>query len=102
MSLYYVQKAIYDLNRDPDAAARFSADGKAFAAAYDLTGAEQQALVTIDVGMLYVLGVNGQLLMHFAAANGFEWKAYIGAMRDGVARYGQVREGLYTMVGDPS
>ncbi len=100
MSLYHTQKAIYDLNRDLEAAERFATDAKKFAATYDLTQEELQALVTPDIGLLYVLGVNGQLLMHFAASNGYEWNAYIEALQDGVSRYGPVREGLYAMVGE--
>jgi len=44
-----------------------------------------------------VLGANGQLLMHYAAFLGMSWPAYIQAMRDGVAKYGPVRAGIYTM-----
>ena len=39
--------------------------------------------------MLYVLGTNGQLLMHFAALLGMPWADYIQAMRDGVAGTGR-------------
>ncbi|MCI4431579.1 MAG: aromatic ring-opening dioxygenase subunit LigA, partial [Burkholderiales bacterium] len=44
-----------------------------------------------------VLGANGQLLMHFAAFLGLPWAGYIQAMRDGVARHGPVRAGVYAM-----
>ena len=46
---------------------------------------------------MYVLGTNGQLLMHFAAYLGMPWADYIEAMRDGVARHGPVRAGVYAM-----
>ena len=59
---------------------------------------ELGALRAIDIGLLYVLGVNGQLLMHFATMNGFSWDAYIQAMRDGLEKHGPVRAGLYAMV----
>ncbi len=42
------------------------------------------------------MGVNGQLLMHYAALRGYEWSAYIEAMREGERKYGPVRTGLYT------
>jgi len=100
MSLYQVQKLIYQLNRDPQARARFAADREAVLADYELTDEELRAIREPDIGLLYVLGVNGQLLMHYAALRGFEWDAYLQAMRDGVARYGPVRAGLYAMVGD--
>jgi hypothetical protein len=45
------------------------------------------------------MGVNGQLLMHYAALRGYEWDAYIEAMRRGEKRYGPVRTGLYKRAG---
>ena len=50
-----------------------------------------------DIGKLYVLGANGQLLMHFAALLGMPWADYIEAMREGVRRHGPVRAGIYAM-----
>ena len=100
MSLYQVQKLIYQLNRDPRTRARFAAERYAVLAEYELTGEELGAIRAGDIGLLYVLGVNGQLLMHYAALCGFEWDAYLQAMRDGVAKHGPVRAGLYAMVGD--
>ena len=44
-----------------------------------------------------MLGANGQLLMHYAAFLGMPWADYIAAMRDGVARHGPVRAGVYAM-----
>jgi hypothetical protein len=35
--------------------------------------------------------------MHFAAFLGLSWPAYIQALRDGVARHGPVRAGIYAM-----
>jgi hypothetical protein len=35
--------------------------------------------------------------MHFAAYLGLPWAEYIQAMRDGVARHGPVRAGVYAM-----
>lgn len=100
MSLYYVQKLLYQLNRDSGIRARFEADEEAVLAGYDLTGEELAAIRKPDIGLLYVLGVNGQLLMHFAAMKGFAWDEYLQAMRDGVAEHGPVRAGVYAMVGD--
>ena len=97
MSLYCVQKLLYLLNRDPEFRARFDADRDAALAGFDLTDEELAAITKPDVGLLYVLGVNGQLLMHYAAQVGLEWDEYIRAMRDGVAEHGPVRAGLYAM-----
>lgn len=99
MSLYAVQKLVYNLNRDPRTRAAFEADQDAVLEEYDLAEEELAAIRGRDVGLLYVLGVNGQLLMHFAADAGLEWNEYLQAMRDGVAKHGPVRAGLYAMTG---
>lgn len=100
MSLYQLQKIIYQLNRDPAVRARFDADFEGLLADYELTEEERAALRKPDIGLLYVLGVNGQLLMHYAALRRFAWNDYIEAMRDGVRRHGPVRAGIYAMVED--
>ena len=100
MSLYYLQKALYQLNRDPGLRQRFEADADAVLAAYELTPEEREAIRAPDIGLLYVLGVNGQILMHYAAYRGFEWNAYLEAMREGVRRHGAVRAGIYALVPD--
>lgn len=99
MSLYYVQKLLYELNRDPQARAAFEAAPDAVLADYNLTDEELAAIRGADIGLLYVLGVNGQLLMHFGAMVGLAWDDYLQAMRDGVAEHGPVRAGVYAMVG---
>ena len=100
MSLYYVQKLLYQLNRDPAVQRRFQDDLESLLTEYQLTGEERKAIVDGDVGLLYVMGVNGQILMHYAALIGQEWDEYIDAMRRGVERHGPVRGGLYTMLED--
>ena len=97
MSLYYVQKFLYQLNRDPAVQRRFRDDLERLLAEYDLTEEERNAFRARDVGLLYVLGVNGQILMHYAALIGLEWSQYLEAMREGVRRHGPVRAGLYAM-----
>lgn len=97
MSLYQVQKLIYELNRDPRTRERFTAGRDAVLAEYALTDEEKGALTRPDIGLLYVLGVNGQLLMHFAALLSMPWADYIEAMREGVRRHGPVRAGIYAM-----
>jgi hypothetical protein len=96
MSLYNVQKLMFQLNRDPAIRRRFEAEFESVLSDYDLTKEEQVALRDPDIGLLYVMGVNGQILMHYAALRGFEWNAYIEAMREGERKYGPVRAGLYT------
>ena len=100
MSLYSVQKLIYQLNRDPNVRKRFEDDLEGLLGEYELTDEEIAAIKEPDIGLLYVMGVNGQLLMHFAAFRGYPWDDYIEAMREGVRRHGPVRAGLYAMVED--
>src|SRR5260370_21474458 len=95
MSLYYVQKLLYQLNRDPGTQKRFAEDRDGLLAEYELTGEERQALGGPDIGLLYVLGVNGQLLMHYAALHKIEWNDYLQAMRDGFAQHGAAPAGVY-------
>jgi hypothetical protein len=97
VSLYAAQKLLYHLNRDPAVQQRHRADLPALLDAYALTDEERAAFLAGDVGKLYVLGANGQLLMHFAALLGMPWADYIEAMREGVRRHGPVRAGIYAM-----
>ena len=98
MSLYALQKLLYELNRDAAVQEAYTANRDAVLSRYRLTGEEADAIRADDIGKLYILGVNGQILMHFAAWRGLSWDEYIQAMKDGLAEYGQVRGGLYAAV----
>ncbi len=87
------------LNREPDAQHQYRQDLESLLSRYMLTAEEQQALREGDIGLLYVLGVNGQILMHYAAFLGIAWFDYLQLMRDGVAKHGPVRAGVYAMTG---
>ncbi len=100
MGLYHVQKLIYQLNRDPHTRQRYETDFEGLLEEYPLSEEEGRAVREPDIGLLYVLGVNGQLLMHYAALRGYPWNAYIEAMREGLRRYGPVRAGLYALATD--
>ena len=97
MSLYYVQKLLYQLNRDSRVRERFEDDPESVLEEYELTDEEVEAIRKPDIGLLYVLGVNGQLLMHYAAMHRYAWADYMRAMREGVGKHGKVRAGLYAM-----
>jgi hypothetical protein len=97
MSLYAAQKLLYHLNREAAVQARFKAEKAALLDDYGLNDEEREAFLGGDIGKLYVLGCNGQLLMHFAALLGMPWADYIEAMREGVRRHGPVRAGIYAM-----
>lgn len=100
MSLYGMQKFLFALNRELEVQRRYAAGGAERAALLDgyvLDGEEREAIDQGDIGKLYVLGCNGQLLMHFAPLLGIAWAEYIAAMREGVQKYGPVRAGIYAM-----
>lgn len=99
MSLYYVQKFLFELNRDENLQARYMVDRHGAVASYELTDDERRALTEPDIGLLFHLGVNGQILMHFAALHQIEWQDYLQRMRDGIATHGPVREGVYAITG---
>ena len=99
MSLYSLQKFLYELNRDESIQRQYKEDIESLLSKYTLTDEESNALRTGDIGLLYVLGVNGQILMHFAAFLGVEWFDYLDKMRDGIKDHGAVRDGVYAMTG---
>ena len=94
MSLYSLQKFLYELNRDESIQRQYKEDIESLLSNYTLTDEESNALRTGDIGLLYVLGVNGQILMHFAAFLGVEWFDYLDKMRDGIKDHGAVRDGV--------
>ena len=99
MSLYHLQKFLYVLNRDETAQDKYRNDLESLLGEFDLTDEEAGALRDGDIGLLYVLGVNGQILMHYAAFLGIEWFDYLDMMRQGIEDHGPVRDGVYTMTG---
>ena len=92
-----VQKFLYQLNRNQAVQDAYRDDPHGVLAGFELTDLEIDALVAPDIGLLFVLGVNGQILMHFAAFHQISWADYLQRMRDGVAEHGPVREGVYAM-----
>lgn len=86
---------MYELNRDEDLRATFVSDKEQVLKRYTLDAEEQQAIRDENIGLLYILGVNGQILMHFAALCGYAWPDYIQAMRDALEEHGNVRAGIY-------
>jgi hypothetical protein len=98
MSLYQLSKFLFQLNRDEGLKVQFRAAPQTALEPFGLSEEERQAILIPDVGLLYVLGVNGQILMHFAAFSGIEWSDYLQRMRDGIKRHGPVRAGVYAML----
>ena len=81
VSLYAVQKLLFQLNNDPDARKRFAAERDALFAEYALTDEERRALADADVGRLHLLGVHPLLLAPFAGRSGLKWPDYIAALQ---------------------
>jgi hypothetical protein len=100
MSLYQMQKFLFDINRDHGVQAEFRERQQTVLERYDLTPEERNAIAEGDIGLLYVLGANGQLLMHFAGFLRMPWADYLAAMRTGVSKHGPVRAGIYHMTTD--
>src|SRR3954452_6527561 len=98
MTLYALQKLLYEINRDPQVQDAFTDDREAVLSRYRLSKEEAEAMRDDDIGKLYILGVNGQILMHFAAWRGLSWDEYIQAMKEALAEHGQVRGGIYAAV----
>jgi len=90
---------LYQLNRDERVKQQYHANLPALLDDYELSGEERDALTEGDIGLLYVLGVNGQILMHYAALLNIEWFDYLEMMREGIKKYGPVRDGVYAMTG---
>ena len=92
-----MQKFLFHLNREAKVQQRWREDRPALLDEYALDAEEREAIASGDIGKLYVLGCNGQLLMHFAPLLGMSWPEYLQAMRDGVQKHGPVRRGIYAM-----
>jgi hypothetical protein len=81
MSTYNLQKAIRDINRRPEARAEVESAPDAFAARYELADAEKSALLALDYGALYRLGVHGLLLRPFSLLRAVPEADYLAAIR---------------------
>ena len=65
MSLYQLQKLIYQVNRDEAQRERYRQNPAEFIKGYDLTEQEAAAALNVDVRALYTLGVHSLLLRPF-------------------------------------
>ena len=81
MSLYCVQKILFQVNNDAGVWGRFATDRTALLADYRLTEAERRVLHNTDIGTLYVMGVHPLLLAPFAGHAGLRWPDYIAELR---------------------
>lgn len=100
MSLYQVQKFLYELNRNAAVQARFQSEKAALLDDYRFTAEEREALENNDIGLLYVLSAHPSLLIHFAGVVGIPITEHRQTLRDGVRRHGPVRAGIMSQIPD--
>jgi len=81
VSIYALQKAIRDVNRDPAKRAVFFESPAAMAAHYALSEAERDALQRRDYATLYAMGVHGLLLRPFSILHSVSEADYLRAIR---------------------
>ena len=81
MSVFYVDKLLHQIpNRAAWQEFVSSADERLRAGGLELTPEERQALLGGDVHALYTLGVNGYLLLRFAAWHGLQGEQFLRAV----------------------
>jgi hypothetical protein len=82
MSLYQLQKLIYEVNRNSERRDTYRADPVGFLARYQLTPEEQEAIVALDVRKLYRLGVHPLLLRPFTLLHRVSNEDYAKALAE--------------------
>ena len=81
MSLYQLQKLIYHVNRDSALRERYRQDPAAFVKSYDLSEAEAEAALNVDVRALYNMGVHPLLLRPFTLLHKISNEDYARALK---------------------
>ena len=81
MSLYQLQKLVYHVNRDAAHRERYRQDPAAFIKGYELTEAEANAALTVDVRTLYTIGVHSLLLRPFSLLHKVSNEDYAKALK---------------------
>ncbi len=81
MSLYALQKLIRDVNRSPQRREAYFQSPATFADSYDLAQRERDALLNLDMGELYGMGVHGLLLRPFTILHKVAEPDYLKAIR---------------------
>lgn len=81
MSVYALQKLLRDVNRIPERREAYFRSPAAFAADYELTERERDALVGFDVRALYDMGVHGLILRPFTILHKMTDPEYVRALR---------------------
>lgn len=82
MSLYQVQKLLFNIHNNLNLRAQFLADASSVLADYKLADDENQALLAKDMGALYRMGVNPWLLLQYANITGVDTQDYLRQIRE--------------------
>lgn len=80
MSLYQLQKLMYEVNREPERRSAYRNDGAAFMARFDLTPEEKDAVAQLDIRTLYRFGVHPLLLRPFTLLHRISNEDYAKAL----------------------
>lgn len=81
VSLYQLQKLLYHVNRDAAQRERYRQDPAAFVRNYELSEAETQAALNVDVRALYSMGVHSLLLRPFTLLHKVSNEDYATALK---------------------
>ncbi|MBI3001576.1 MAG: aromatic ring-opening dioxygenase subunit LigA [Deltaproteobacteria bacterium] len=81
MSLYQVQKLLFNVHNNLDLRKSYLAKPEEIAQAYDFSEEERRALRSRDIGSLYRMGVNPWLLFQFAHIVGMDNAEYLKQIR---------------------
>lgn len=82
MSLYQVQKLLFNIHNNLPLRAQFTSDPGEVMANYKLADNEAQALLDRDMGALYRMGVNPWLLLQYANITGVNTQDYLRQIRE--------------------
>jgi hypothetical protein len=82
VSLYQVQKLLFDVNRDPQVRGRFLDERERLVTGYELTADERRAILETDFHALYQMGVHSLLLGPLAATLGLSFPDYLAILRE--------------------
>lgn len=80
VSLYQLQKLIYQINRDGAQRERYRQDPAEFVKNFDLSDAEAKAALDVDVRALYSMGVHSLLLRPFTLLHKISNEDYARAL----------------------
>ena len=81
VSLYQVQKLLFDVNRDWQVRVRFLDERERLVRDYELTAEERRAILDTDFHALYRMGVHSLLLGPLAATLGLSFPDYLAILR---------------------